>query len=112
MSFDHHSPQLAIDHKRFSQALERDALDVCLDYLRRNQAPEPEAAKLISRLSEKLFRNGRTDDAVECGRLAFALAANDNEVADFCAWLFSNCGCYAEAVAAYERLIEHRPDWG
>jgi capsular polysaccharide transport system permease protein len=111
LSFDHHSPQLAIDHKRFSQALERDALDVCLDYLRRNQAPEPEAAKLISRLSEKLFRNGRTDDAVECGRLAFALAANDNEVADFCAWLFSNCGCYAEAVAAYERLIEHRPDW-
>jgi ABC-type polysaccharide/polyol phosphate export permease/Flp pilus assembly protein TadD len=33
-------------------------------------------------------------------------------VADFCAWLFSNCEHHEEAAAAYERLIECRPGWG
>jgi tetratricopeptide (TPR) repeat protein len=43
--------------------------------------------------------------------LAFAAAANDNDIIHFCAWLFSNCGCFAEAASAYQRLLEHRPDW-
>ena len=111
MSPDHNSPQLAIDPSTFSRALEGGALDICLDYLRRNEIDGPEAARLVCRLGERLFHAGRGSDAIECGRLAFAAAANDNEIVHFCAWLFSNCGCYEEAASAYERLIECRPDW-
>jgi capsular polysaccharide transport system permease protein len=28
-----------------------------------------------------------------------------------CAWVFSNCGCHAEAADAYCRLLQLRPDW-
>lgn len=111
MSFDHNFPQLAIDQSTFTDALGNGALDVCLDYLRRREMSGPEGARLACRLGEQLFRAGRAGDAVECGRFAFAAAANDNDVVHFCAWLFSNSGCHAEAACAYERLIEHRPDW-
>ena len=111
MIFDHNYPQLAIDISTFTRALESDALDFCLDYLRREEIGGPEAARLVCRLGERLFYGGRGDDAVECGRRAFAAAANDNAVVHFCAWLFSNCGCHGEAAAAYRRLLDHRPDW-
>ena len=111
MSFDHSFPQLAIDSSTFSRALESGALDTCLDYLRREETAGPDRARLACRLGEKLFHSGRGGEAIECGRFAFATAANDNDITQFCAWLFSNCGCYAEAAAAYERLIEDRPDW-
>jgi tetratricopeptide (TPR) repeat protein len=111
LSVGHNYPQLAIDQSTFTNALVNGALDICLDYLRRREISGPEGARLACRLGEKLFHAGRAGDAVECGRLAFAAAANDNDVAHFCAWLFSNSGCHAEAAAAYEQLIADRPDW-
>jgi tetratricopeptide (TPR) repeat protein len=111
LSFDHNFPQLAIDRSTLYRALERGKLDVCLNYLRHKDIAGPDIARLICDLSEKFYHGGRQGDALECGRLVFAAAANDNDVAHFCAWLFSNCGAHSEAAAAYERLIEHRPDW-
>jgi capsular polysaccharide transport system permease protein len=111
LSIDHNYPKLAIDPSVFYRALEGDALDFCLDYLRREELGGPEAARLACQLGEKLYYGGRGDDAAECGRLAFAAAANDNDVVHFCAWLFSNCGCHGDAATAYERLLEQRPDW-
>lgn len=111
MSIGHNPPQLAIDQSTFIDALGEGALDVCLDYLRREEIIGPEGARLACRLGEKLFHAGRASDAVECGRLAFSAAANDNDIVHFCAWLFSNSGCHEEAAAAYEQLIERRPDW-
>lgn len=111
MNVDHNYPQLAIDQSTFTNALGNGALDVCLDYLRRREITGPEEARLACRLGESLFHAGRAGEAVECGRFAFSAAANDNHVAHFCAWLFSNSGCHADAAVAYERLIEHRPDW-
>ena len=111
MSFDHNYPQLAIDFSTFSRALDGGALDACLDYLQKSQITGPETARLACRLGEQLFYRGRSNDASECGRLAFAAAANDNDIIRFCAWLFSNCGCFAEAASAYQRLLEHQPDW-
>ena len=63
------------------------------------------------RAAEALFHGGRRDEALECGRRAFALSADDRDTAQFCAWLFSNCDCHAEAAAAYQRLIALSPDW-
>jgi tetratricopeptide (TPR) repeat protein len=111
LNLDHNYPQLAVDPNIFSGALESDAVNVCLDHLRRDETAGLEAARLACRLGETLFHGGREGEAVECGRLAFAAAANDNDIIHFCAWLFSNCGCYAEAASAYERLIEGWPDW-
>jgi len=110
LNLDNNFPQLAIDQSTFSRALDSGALDICLAHLRADDVAGPDAGKLICRLGEKLFYRGRSGDALECGRLAFAVAA-DREVANFCAWLFSNCGCHAEAASAYERLIEQRPEW-
>jgi tetratricopeptide (TPR) repeat protein len=66
---------------------------------------------LNCRAAEALFHGGRRDEALECGRRAFALAADDRDTAYFCAWLFSNCGCHQDATAAYERLLAWPPDW-
>jgi ABC-type polysaccharide/polyol phosphate export permease/Flp pilus assembly protein TadD len=111
LSIDHNLPQLAIDTAEFTRALDSGALDACLDYLRLDDAVGPESAWLNCRLGERLFYNGRSSEALECGRRAFAAAANDNEIIHFCAWLFSNCGCHGEAASAYRRLIADRPDW-
>lgn len=102
---------MAIDLRTFSRALANGAIDSCLDYLRNAANDRAETARLSCLLGEKLFHSGRSDDAIECGRRAFAAAEGDAEVAHFCAWLFSNTGCHAEAAAAYERLLAHRPDW-
>jgi tetratricopeptide (TPR) repeat protein len=111
LSLGHNFPRLAIDQSTFYRALESGALDTCLDYLRRGPIAATDTARFACRLGEKLFHDGRSSDAIECGRRAFAAAANDNDVANFCAWLFSNSGCYAEAASAYARLIEQSPDW-
>jgi capsular polysaccharide transport system permease protein len=103
-------PHLAIDTTAFIQAMDRGALDDCLQLLQEDGA-NPEAAALNCRLSERLFHGGRLGDALECGRRAFAAATDDDEIIDFCAWLFSNCGFHAEAATAYERLIAGNPDW-
>jgi capsular polysaccharide transport system permease protein len=101
---------LAIDRNTFSHALEEGELDICLECLHHDEIAGPEAAQLACRLAEKLFHAGRRGDAIECGRLAFA-AANDQDTARFCAWLFSNSGCYTDAAVAYERLVERDPGW-
>jgi tetratricopeptide (TPR) repeat protein len=108
---DHNFPQLAIEPSTFSHALEMGALDICLAQLRQVDVQVQHDPRLICKLGEKLFHCGRSGDALECGRFAFAIAANDNDIIHFCAWLFSNCGCYVEAAAAYEQLIEQSPEW-
>jgi tetratricopeptide (TPR) repeat protein len=103
-------PHLA-DPAAFVNSLNSGALDDCLDYLRGEEGAAPEAANLNCRLAERLFHNGRSDEALECAWRAFTSAPDDGDTAHFCAWLFSICGCHAEAAAAYERLIAHDPDW-
>ncbi|HYM73113.1 MAG TPA: tetratricopeptide repeat protein [Stellaceae bacterium] len=111
MSIVESFPHLAVDLAAFTQALNNGALDECLYYLRSDGGAAPETAGLNCRLGEKLFHGGRIDDALECGRRAFAAAASDDAIVHFCAWLFSNCGCHQEAAAAYERLIARHPHW-
>ena len=88
---DREVPPLLIDTDAFSSALSAGDLDVCLQLLRSRAAASPPAALLNCRAAEALFHSGRCDEALECGRRAFALAADDRGTADFCAWLFSNC---------------------
>ena len=102
-------PHLAIDRAAFIEALSTGALDDCLNFLRDSGAGAG-TADLDCLLAEKLFYCGRRGDALDCGRCAFA-AANDENTAFFCAWLFSNCATHADAAAAYERLIAIDPGW-
>ncbi|MBV9014205.1 MAG: ABC transporter permease [Alphaproteobacteria bacterium] len=100
-----------IDIDVFSSALRAEELDVCLHLLRDCKDRGPDIAALNCRLAEPLFHSSRRDEALECGRRAFTLAPEDRDTAHFCAWLFSNCGCHAEAATAYERLLVLAPDW-
>src|SRR5579884_416020 len=68
----------------------------------------PQAVARLRRDAETLYHEGCRDRALACGRRAFALAG-DRDTAEFCAWLFSNCGCHDEAAAAYRRLIAFDP---
>jgi ABC-type polysaccharide/polyol phosphate export permease/Flp pilus assembly protein TadD len=71
-----------------------------------------DAAACDCRLAEALFHRGDRDEALDYGRRAFAAAAaDDRATADFCAWLFSNCGVHDAAAAAYQRLLALAPDW-
>ena len=74
-------------------------------------APDSGAVREWCRAAEISFHRGDVEPALDYARAAFAQAPDDAEVAHFCAWLFSNAGCYAEAAAAYERLIARYPDW-
>ena len=100
-----------IDLDSFSSALGAGEFDVCLHLLRNSEDTGSAAALLNCRLAEALFHNSRRDEALECGRRAFALAPDDRDTAHVCAWLFSNCGQHEEAAAAYERLLALAPDW-
>jgi capsular polysaccharide transport system permease protein len=100
-----------IDTDAFSSALSAGELAVCLELLRSCDSGGSAPAMLNCRAAEALFHNSRLGEALECGRRAFALAPDHPETAHFCAWLFSNCGCHAEAATAYERLLERSPDW-
>ena len=111
MSIAENFPHLAIDPAAFANSLNSGAFDDCLDYLRSDEGAAPEAADLNCRLAERLFHCGRSGDALECAWRAFTAAPSDGDTAHFCAWLFSNCGYHEAAVAAYERLIAHHPDW-
>ena len=110
MLLDHNFPRLSIDPDEFAHALAGGALDECLR-LFRNEPAGPETAGLYCRLAEALFHAGRADDAIDCARRAVALAPGDDEVAHFCAWLFSNCSLHGEAAAAYEGLVDRYPAW-
>ena len=72
---------------------------------------EDERARIYCRLSEALYHKGSRDLAVECARSAFELQSQKEEVANLCAWVFSNCGEHAEAATAYEQLLAIRPHW-
>ncbi|HVH77313.1 MAG TPA: ABC transporter permease [Stellaceae bacterium] len=63
------------------------------------------------RLAEALYYDGRREAALDLARTAFAAAGESEPVAEFCAWLFSNCGRHREAAAAYEALLQRRPGW-
>ena len=86
-------------------------LEDCQGFLGRADVPDDERARIYCRLSEALYHKGSHDLAVECARSAFELQPEKEEVANLCAWVFSNCGEHAEAAAAYEQLLAIRPDW-
>ena len=111
MSDDLSFPLLAIDPDTFAHHLASGALDACLYYLRHEQSGGRDSAELNCRLGEALFHRGRGEEALECGRRAYAIGGSDDHIAHFCAWLFSNCGDHRQAAAAYQRLIERDPDW-
>ena len=80
-----------IDFDTFSSALSAGELAACLELLRSCDSGGSALAMLNCRAAEALFHNSRLDEALECGRRAFALAPEHPETAHFCAWLFSNC---------------------
>ena len=86
-------------------------LEACLVNLRRRDIPDQERAWIYCQLSEALYHKGSRDVAVECARSAFDLQPEKEEIANLCAWVFSNCGEYEEAAAAYEQLLAIRPHW-
>ncbi|HYZ42197.1 MAG TPA: tetratricopeptide repeat protein [Stellaceae bacterium] len=43
--------------------------------------------------------------------MAFQLRPQDEQIANICAWVFSNCRCHEDAAAAYEQLLEIHPRW-
>ncbi|HEY1300102.1 MAG TPA: tetratricopeptide repeat protein [Stellaceae bacterium] len=106
---EHSADAIALD--RFQHVLSAGDLDACLSGLRRWTMARQTRASLYCRLGEALFYRGDREAAVGCARGAFELDAEAEPIADFCAWLFSNCERHAEAATAYERLIEMRPGW-
>jgi tetratricopeptide (TPR) repeat protein len=70
-----------------------------------------ERALRYCRSSEALYHRQNFAEAVECACAAFDLQADNAEVANLCAWVFSNCGRHDKAAEAYERLLVLRPHW-
>jgi len=93
------------------RAIAEGDLDSCRAELRKHHLSAGERASLYCRLGEAFYYRGQREDAIDCARAAFDLQPQREAIADFCAWLFSNCGRHQEAAAAYERLIESRPGW-
>jgi tetratricopeptide (TPR) repeat protein len=98
----------ALDPER---AIAAGELTACRDGLRDAALGDAERAAFYCRLGEAFYYRDGRQDAIDCARAAFALAPGQEAVADFCAWLFSNCGCHDEAAAAYRRLLDRRPGW-
>ena len=86
-------------------------VEACRVYLARCNVPEHQIPLFYCRLSEAMLHKGRRLEAVECARIAFDLRTEEEEIANLCAWVFSNCERHEEAAAAYERLLEIRPRW-
>lgn len=63
------------------------------------------------RLAEALLHQGRQEEAVDCCRRAWPFIGDDQELWQIAAWVFSNAACHEEAAAAYDKLLELRPDW-
>src|SRR5438477_3580070 len=59
--------------------------------------PDQERARLYCRLSETLYHRQSFGEAIECARTAFDLQPASDDVANLCAWVFSNCGRHEEA---------------
>jgi len=83
----------------------------CRCFLGRLDVPDDERARVYCRLSEALYHQGNRDLAADYARRAFELQPQKEEVANLCAWVFSNCGEHRDAAAAYEQLLEIRPCW-
>jgi tetratricopeptide (TPR) repeat protein len=88
-----------------------DFIEACRLYLIQRRFPDDEFSIFYSRLGEALFHRGWREHAAECARVAFEFRPVQEEIANLCAWVFSNSGRHAEAAAAYERLLEIRPRW-
>jgi ABC-type polysaccharide/polyol phosphate export permease/Flp pilus assembly protein TadD len=86
-------------------------LEECRSYLGGRDIPSHERASIYCQLSEALYHKGSRDDALECARHAFDLQPDKEEIANLCAWVFSNCGEHEAAAAAYEQLLSIRPRW-
>src|SRR6516165_9262473 len=86
-------------------------LGACRLYLERQDVTNHQRAWIYCQLSEAVYHKGSRDVAVECARSAFDLQPEKEEIANLCAWVFSNCGKHEEAAAAYERLLAIRPHW-
>jgi len=86
-------------------------VEECRLRLERGDLPDHERARLYCRLSEALYHRQSFGEALECARAAFDLQPDSNEIANLCAWVFSNCGRHEEAAAAYERILALRPQW-
>src|SRR5271163_2491644 len=104
--------ELSTNAEGLERAIAAGDLVSCRLELRRDGLPGDQRAALYCRLGEAFYYRGQIGDALDCARAAFALCPQHEAVADFCAWLFSNCEHHEEAAAAYERLIECRPGWG
>jgi tetratricopeptide (TPR) repeat protein len=85
--------------------------DPCGSDPREGALGDSDRAAFYCRLGEALYHRGQHENALDCARTAFELNPRHEATADFCAWLFSNCGRHQEASAAYERLLECRPGW-
>ncbi|HKS88949.1 MAG TPA: tetratricopeptide repeat protein, partial [Stellaceae bacterium] len=65
------------------------------------------------RRAEALLHAGRREEALALCRRAFPETdiVGDAASLQICAWVFSNCGCHADAAEAYRQLVRLRPDW-
>jgi tetratricopeptide (TPR) repeat protein len=95
----------------FAEALAAGAFSDCRAFLASAELPQAKRTLLYCRLAERLYYAGEREEAFACACAAFADEEGGERVAEFCAWLFSNCGAHAEAAAAYQRLLAVRPQW-
>jgi ABC-type polysaccharide/polyol phosphate export permease/Flp pilus assembly protein TadD len=103
--------ELSSDAAGLERAIAAGDLDSCRAVLHECAVSDSDRAAFYCRLGEAFFYRDQTEAALECARSAFELQPQRESIADFCAWLFSNCGHHNEAAAAYERLIVCRPGW-
>jgi ABC-type polysaccharide/polyol phosphate export permease/Flp pilus assembly protein TadD len=101
----------ATDTAAFPRADDMGVLEMCRQYLAQHSIPDHDLPVFYCRLGVKLLHEGRREDAIACAGIAFELRPEEEEIANICAWIFSNCGRYDEAGAAYEQLLKHRPGW-
>jgi ABC-type polysaccharide/polyol phosphate export permease/Flp pilus assembly protein TadD len=108
-NFDEIFEQAISGARRLSAAA--DFIEACRVYLAQRKFPEDQFSIFFSRLGEALLHRGWREHAVACARIAFELRPEQEDVANLCAWVFSNGGRHEDAAAAYERLLHIRPEW-
>jgi capsular polysaccharide transport system permease protein len=102
----------AISGAAFSRADRRGGfIAACRQYIALREISDRQLPDFYCRLAEALLHRYHREDAVDCARIAFQLRPRDEQVANICAWVFSNCGCHEDAAAAYEQLLEIHPGW-
>jgi len=105
------SLERSTDVEWLEHAIAAGELESCRAELGAGGLAASKRASLYCRLAEALYYRGQAADAVDCADAAFELEPRCPAIADFCAWLFSNCGQHQAATVAYRRLLEVRPDW-